>query len=55
MEKYIQIGEKLGLEGKKLFEFVEKQQNLEEEREERLGREEEKEERRRKLDEEREA
>lgn len=51
MEKYIQIGEKLGLEGEKLFEFVEKQQKLEEDR---RKEEEEKEEKRRREDEERE-
>ena len=32
MDKLIQIGEKLGLEGEKLLEFVEKQQKLEQER-----------------------
>ena len=30
MDKFIQIGEKFGLEGEKLLEFVEKQQKLEE-------------------------
>ena len=49
MDKLIQIGEKLGLEGQKLLEFVEKQQKLEEER---RRKEEEKEEKRRKLEEE---
>ena len=32
MDKFIQIGEKFGLEGEKLLVFVEKQQKLEEER-----------------------
>ena len=32
MDKFIHIGEKLGLEGEKLLEFVEKQQKLEDER-----------------------
>ena len=50
MDKLIQIGEKLGLEGEKLLEFVEKQQKLEQER---GSEEEEKEEKRRKLEEER--
>ena len=34
MEKIIQMGEKFGLEGEKLLEFVEKQQKLKEEKEE---------------------
>ena len=58
MEKLLQIGEKFGLEGEKLLEFVEKQQKLEEDRrreeEERKREEEEKEEKRRQLEEERE-
>ena len=55
MDKFIQIGEKLGLEGEKLLEFVEKQQKLEEEREEKRRQlEEEKEEKRRQLEEEKE-
>ena len=32
MDKFIQIGEKFGLEGEKLLEFVREQQKLEEER-----------------------
>ena len=43
MDKFIQIGEKFGLEGEKLLEFVREQLKLEEEREEK----------RRKLEEER--
>ena len=31
MEKFVQLGEKFGLEGEKLLEFVEKQQALERE------------------------
>ena len=61
MEKLLQIGEKFGLEGEKLLEFVEKQQKLEEQRrreeeekeEKRIQLEEEKEEKRRQLEEER--
>ena len=54
MDKFIQIGEKCGLEGDKLLEFVQEQQKLEEEREEkRRLLEEEKEERRRILEEDR--
>ena len=61
MEKLLQIGEKFGLEGEKLLEFVEKQQKLEEEKEEkrrkfeeeRRREEKEEEEKRRKLEEER--
>ena len=34
MDTFIQIGEKFGLEGEKLRKFVEKQQKLEQEREE---------------------
>ena len=34
MDKIIQIGEKFGLEGEKLVKFVEKQQKLDEEKEE---------------------
>ena len=34
MDKIIQIGEKFGLEGEKLLKFVEKQQKLDEEKEE---------------------
>jgi len=45
MEKFVQLGEKFGLEGEKLLEFVREQQKLEEEREEKR-REEEREERR---------
>ena len=33
MEKLLQMGKEFGLEGAKLLEFVEKQQKLEEERE----------------------
>ena len=51
MDKFTQIGEKFGLEGEKLLEFVEKQQKLEQER---RREEEEKEEKRRQLEEERE-
>ena len=62
MKKLLQIGEKFGLEGDKLLEFVEKQQKLEEEKEERCRileedrrkEEEEKEERCRREDKERE-
>ena len=62
MDKFIQIGEKLGLEGEKLLEFVREQLKLEEEREEnrqkieeeRRREEEEKEEKRRQLEEEKE-
>ena len=50
MDKLIQIGEKLGLEGEKLLVFVREQQKLEEER----RREEEKEEKRRLLEEQKE-
>ena len=63
MEKFIKLGEKFGLEGEKLLEFVRRQ--LEEEKEEKCRQleeeekrrqlEEEKEERRRRQDEEREA
>jgi len=31
MEKFVQLGEKFGLEGEKLLEFVKKQQALERE------------------------
>ena len=51
MDKLIQIGEKFGLEGEKLLEFVEKQQKLEEEK---RREEEEKEEKRRQLEEQKE-
>ena len=51
MDKLIQIGEKLGLEGEKLLEFVREQQKLEEER---RREEEEKEEKRRQIEEEKE-
>ena len=51
MEKFIQLGEKFGLEGEKLLEFVHEQQELERE-EKHL--EEEKEEKRRQLEEEKE-
>ncbi|XP_068704804.1 uncharacterized protein [Montipora foliosa] len=51
MDKFIQVGEKFGLEGEKLLEFVEKQQILEQDR---RREEEEKEEKRRQLEEERE-
>ena len=52
MDKFIQIGEKYGLEGEKLLEFVEKTEQLEEEKEEKRRQiEEEKEERRRILEE----
>ena len=51
MKKLLQIGEKLGLEGEKLLEFVEKQQKLEEDR---RREEEEREEKRRQLEEEKE-
>ena len=51
MDKFIQIGEKFGLEGEKLLEFVREQQKLEEER---RREEEEKEEKRRQLEEEKE-
>ena len=58
MEKLLQIGEKFGLEGDKLLEFVREQQKLEEERrreeEERKREEEEREEKRRQLEEEKE-
>ena len=50
MDKFIQIGEKFGLEGEKLLEFVREQQKLEEERRS----EEEKEEKLRQLEEEKE-
>ena len=61
MDKLIQIGEKLGLEGEKLLEFVREQQKKEEEKEEkrrkleeeRRREEEEREEKRRKFEEER--
>lgn len=50
MEKFIQLGEKLGLEGEKLLEFVKKQRQLEEEKEEKQRElEEGKEEKRRQL------
>ena len=53
MEKLLQIGEKFGLEGDKLLEFVREQQKLEEEREEKRKQlEEEKEEKRQQLEEE---
>ena len=48
MEKFVELGEKLGLEGEKLLEFVREQQ--EKEREEKR-REEEREEKRRQLEE----
>ena len=59
MEKLLQIGKEFGLEGEKLLGFVEKQQKLEEEREEKCRKleeerrreEEEKEEKRRQLEE----
>ena len=59
MDKFIQIGEKFGLEGEKLLEFVREQLKLELEKEEkrrileegRRKEEEEKEERRRREDE----
>ena len=62
MDKFIQVGEKLGLEEEKLLEFVREQLKLEEEKdekrwkleEERRREEEEKEEKRRQLEEERE-
>ena len=62
MEKFIQLGEKFGLEGEKLLEFVreqeekeEKRRQLEEEKEEKRRQlEEEKEEKRRQLEEEKE-
>ena len=54
MEKLLQIGKEFGLEGEKLLEFVQEQQKLEEEREEKRRQlEEEKEERRRILEEDR--
>ena len=51
MDKFTQIGEKFGLEGEKLLEFVEKQQRLEQER---RREEDEKEEKHRQLEEEKE-
>ena len=62
MDKFIQIGEKFGLQGEKLLEFVREQLKLEEEKEEkrreleeeRRREEEEKEEKRRQLEEEKE-
>ena len=52
---FIQIGEKFGLEGEKLLEFVREQLKLEEEKEEKRRQlEEEKEEKRRQLEEEKE-
>jgi len=50
MEKFIQLGEKLGLEGEKLLEFVREQEEKEEKRRQL---EEEKEEKRQRLEEER--
>jgi len=50
MEKFIQLGEKLGLEGEKLLEFVREQEEKEEKRRQL---EEEKEEKRLRLEEER--
>ena len=48
MEKLLQIGKEFGLEGEKLLEFVQKQQKLEEEKEEKRRQlEEEREEKRR--------
>ena len=62
MEKLLQTGKEFGLEGEKLLEFVQKQQKLDEEKEEkrqkleeeRRREEEEKEEERRQLEEEKE-
>lgn len=55
MEKFIQLGKKLGLEGEKLLEFVKKQRQLEEEKEEKQRElEEGKEEKRRRLKEQKE-
>ena len=60
MEKFIQLGEKFGLEGEKLLEFVREQEEKEEKRrqleeeEKRRQREEEKEEKRRQFEEEKE-
>ena len=55
MDMFIQIGEKFGLEGEKLLEFVREQLKLEEEKEEKRRQlEEEKEEKRRQLEEEKE-
>ena len=62
MEKLLQMGKEFGLEGEKLLEFVEKQQKIEEEKEEkrrqfeeeRRREEKEKQEKRRQLEEERE-
>ena len=50
MEKFIQLGEKFGLEGEKLLEFVREQEEKEEKRRQL---EDEKEEKRRRLEEER--
>ena len=49
MEKFIQLGEKFGLEGEKLLEFLREQEGKEEKR-----RQEEREEKRRQLEEEKE-
>ena len=55
MVKFIQIGEKFGLEGEKLLEFVEKQEKLEEEKQEKRRQlEEGREEKRRRFEEEKE-
>ena len=58
MEKFIQLGEKFGLEGEKLLEFVREQEEKEDKRREEEGeekrREEEREEKRRQLEEEKE-
>ena len=55
MEKLLPIGKEFGLEGEKLLEFIEKQQKLEEEREEKRRQlEEEREEKRRQLEKEKE-
>ena len=55
MDKFIQIGEKFGLEGEKLLEFVEKQQKLEDEKQEKRRQlEEQREEKRRRFGEEKE-
>ena len=43
MDKFIQIGEKFGLEGEKLLEFVQEKLKLEEEKEEKRRKLEEKE------------
>ena len=51
MEKLLQIGKEFGLVGEKLLEFVERQQKLEEEKEEKRRQlEEEEEEKRRQLE-----